>query len=191
MSGTVDERIPVMADPALLATIETRAQTCRACPCAWSRRRVVIYRGVPEPHILFVGQSPGEREDELGLPFVGPSGALLDEALITHRIGSYGIINIINCHPPLNDYQAPYGEACRPFFVDKLKVFLPTAEHLVSVGRDAQMALVEVRMTHPGLFKDVKLHHIIHPSAVLRDRGRQSSWDADWAKLDAEINGDR
>jgi len=171
-----------------LGNIKERAEACQRCPCAQSRRRVVIYRGMVEPRILFVGQSPGPREDELGVPFVGPAGSLLDEAFGIYHVDSYGVINIINCFPPNNKFQESFGIACQPFLVDKLKVFLPGARYLVTLGRDAEKAIWEVQRLYPGLFQHLTLHHIIHPAAVLRNPGWRSKWDGDWREFARKVH---
>ncbi len=171
-----------------IGNIKERAEACRACPCAQSRSQVVLYRGTLEPRILFVGQSPGSKEDEMGVPFVGPAGALLEEALITCRIDSFGIINIINCFPPNNKYRDEFGVACRPFLLDKLRIFAPAAKYLVMLGRDAQEAIRIVQTQQPQLLSHLNFHHIIHPAAVLRNRSWQSKWDEGWKHLKERID---
>jgi len=43
--------------------------------------RLVMGEGSLNPGIVFIGEAPGEKEDELGRPFVGASGKLLDDIL--------------------------------------------------------------------------------------------------------------
>ena len=51
---------------------------CQSCLLNKCRNRVVMARGkLPSP-ILFIGEAPGESENVVGLPFVGPAGRLLD-----------------------------------------------------------------------------------------------------------------
>ena len=54
---------------------------CRNCPLCETRTNVVFGMGVPDAEVLFVGEGPGQSEDEQGLPFVGRSGKLLDQYL--------------------------------------------------------------------------------------------------------------
>ena len=51
---------------------------CRLCGLCSGRTNIVLPDGNPESGIGFVGEAPGRREDELGEPFVGESGQLLD-----------------------------------------------------------------------------------------------------------------
>jgi uracil-DNA glycosylase family 4 len=60
-----------------------------------------------QPKLMIIGESPGAKEDELGLPFQGPSGALLDEALFEagiRRSDCY-ITNVVKYRPPLGDVK--------------------------------------------------------------------------------------
>lgn len=50
-------------------------------PLAAAGTNVVICRGNPEADLMLVGEAPGPRENELGKPFVGRSGQLLDQIL--------------------------------------------------------------------------------------------------------------
>lgn len=52
---------------------------CTACPLCKRRKKVVIARGKVPCDVLFIGEAPGQSEDVLGVPFVGPAGQLLDQ----------------------------------------------------------------------------------------------------------------
>ena len=54
---------------------------CRGCSLANTRTNVVFGDGATDAEILFVGEGPGQYEDEQGVPFVGPAGKLLDDML--------------------------------------------------------------------------------------------------------------
>lgn len=43
--------------------------------------RIVVFRGNPRARLMLIGEAPGAEEDKLGVPFVGPSGQLLDDIL--------------------------------------------------------------------------------------------------------------
>lgn len=51
---------------------------CQRCELSQKRTRVVLCRGELPCDILFIGEAPGESENTLGRPFVGPAGKLLD-----------------------------------------------------------------------------------------------------------------
>lgn len=50
-------------------------------PLANAGTNVVICRGNPKAKLMIVGEAPGPRENEIGKPFVGRSGKLLDQIL--------------------------------------------------------------------------------------------------------------
>jgi len=64
-----------------LDVLAQKAAECRRCPLAEGRRTVVFGEGNPQAPLLFVGEGPGEVEDETGRPFVGPAGQLLTQIL--------------------------------------------------------------------------------------------------------------
>src|SRR5436305_10457380 len=91
---------------------------CPRCLLARTRSRTVPGTGPASADLMFIGEAPGAREDELGVPFVGPAGKFLDELL-----GSIGlardavyIANVVKCRPPGNrDPEPSEIEACSVF----------------------------------------------------------------------------
>ncbi len=68
------------SDPALL-TAATEAVTCHRCPLGDPATQTVFGEGPADAALLFIGEQPGDQEDIIGRPFVGPAGQLLDRAL--------------------------------------------------------------------------------------------------------------
>lgn len=62
-------------------TLKAKCLACTRCELCATRTNVVFGQGVPDAEVLFVGEGPGQSEDEQGLPFVGRSGQLLDKYL--------------------------------------------------------------------------------------------------------------
>ncbi len=54
---------------------------CKRCPLYKTRRKIVHCRGSLPCDIFFLGEAPGDSEDLLGKPFVGPAGKLLDRII--------------------------------------------------------------------------------------------------------------
>ena len=77
---------------------------CTLCPlhkqattvCVWGRRRGLLAAG---SDAMAVGEAPGEREDRIGQPFVGPSGDLIDEAL-----GAAGLTDVYLTNPGAGNF---------------------------------------------------------------------------------------
>jgi uracil-DNA glycosylase len=72
--------LPLVRDPPLMeAAIE--ALVCRRCPLGEPATQTVFGEGPSDAALLFIGEQPGDQEDIIGRPFVGPAGQLLDRAL--------------------------------------------------------------------------------------------------------------
>lgn len=77
---------PDIPHPALQAgnsieALRTAAKGCRACPLWENATQTVFGEGTPRAKIMLVGEQPGDREDVVGRPFIGPAGLLLGRAL--------------------------------------------------------------------------------------------------------------
>ena len=59
----------------------TEVSACTKCRLSEGRNTVVFGEGSLDADIMFVGEGPGQREDETARPFVGPAGQLLDRML--------------------------------------------------------------------------------------------------------------
>jgi len=67
--------------PVALATLRAQAAHCRECPLGALATQTVWGEGAGHARLMIVGEQPGDREDLVGRPFVGPAGHLLDKAL--------------------------------------------------------------------------------------------------------------
>ena len=99
-------------------TLRSGCLACTRCELCKTRTNVVFGQGVENAEVLFVGEGPGQSEDEQGLPFVGRSGQLLDRYLFAidlDRSRNCYIANIVKCRPPQNRDPLPTeSEACMP-----------------------------------------------------------------------------
>ena len=89
------------------AALATAARSCIACPELAATRTHVVVGDVPatgRPRLVVVGEAPGATEDETGRPFVGKSGALLDQLLGEAGLdrAEVAVLNIVKCRPPAN-----------------------------------------------------------------------------------------
>lgn len=76
-TGRAQPAVPVQT----LEEARRAAGGCRACPLWRDATQTVFGEGEPRVAIMLVGEQPGDKEDRLGRPFVGPAGRLLDRAL--------------------------------------------------------------------------------------------------------------
>jgi probable DNA metabolism protein len=78
IEGAAAVHLPVARD---LAALRAAARTCTACDLCQAATTTVFGEGPPTARLLLVGEQPGDEEDRAGRPFVGPAGAVLDDAL--------------------------------------------------------------------------------------------------------------
>ena len=64
--------------PDTLAAIDKAIHSCRNCPIGEMANEAVMGEGPQDAALMIVGEQPGDQEDRLGRPFVGPAGQLLD-----------------------------------------------------------------------------------------------------------------
>jgi DNA polymerase len=76
-----NQAVPVFERPASLADLAQALERCRECPLGALATHAVPGEGPGKgTRLMFVGEQPGDREDVVGRPFVGPAGQLLDRA---------------------------------------------------------------------------------------------------------------
>jgi DNA polymerase len=107
LDATADEVARVAAACPDWATLATVARACVACPELAATRRHVVVGDMPSdgrPRFALVGEAPGATEDETGRPFVGRSGALLDQLLAEAGLSraEAAVLNVVKCRPPAN-----------------------------------------------------------------------------------------
>jgi uracil-DNA glycosylase family 4 len=89
------------------SALAATARGCLACPELAAARQHVVVGDVPaagRPRLVLVGEAPGATEDETGRPFVGRSGALLDQLLAEAGLdrAQAAVLNVVKCRPPGN-----------------------------------------------------------------------------------------
>ncbi len=183
-SGYASPALPGAAE--LLSAIAEKAVLCSACALAAGRKQVVFGQGVSSPLVLVVGEGPGAEEDNQGLPFVGPSGKLLDRMLASiglSREENCYIANIVKCRPPENREPAPDERAaCMPWLEEQIRLLAPKV--ILCAGRTAAQAMLS---TSEGINRlrgrihsrgGIPLVATYHPSALLRDESlKRPAWE--------------
>ena len=125
-------------------TLRANCLSCRSCGLCETRTNVVFGQGSEHAEVLFVGEGPGQSEDEQGLPFVGRSGQLLDKYLFAidlDRSQNCYIANIVKCRPPKNRDPLPAeSEACMPWLREQFRLLRPKI--VVCLGRIAAQRMI-------------------------------------------------
>jgi DNA polymerase len=143
-----EPRIP--SPPIAATTIEALREEIAhfdGCPLKHTAMNLVFADGNPEAPVMFIGEAPGEDEDRRGLPFVGVSGQLLDQALkaggFDRKTNAY-ITNIIFWRPPGN--RSPTDAeiaACLPFTERHIALVKPRI--IVLLGGVATKSLLRTK----------------------------------------------
>ena len=178
--------------------LERAALGCSKCALAAGRTQVVFGSGDPHADLMFVGEGPGQREDEQGLPFVGPSGNLLTELIegIDLRRDQCYIANVVKCRPPGNRDPLPDEiKACRPFLEAQLDFISPRV--VVTLGNFAMKLLLNTKegitktRGHEFSFREnAVLIPTFHPAAALRGAGNVlADMRADFVRVKRVLSG--
>jgi len=112
-----------------LDALASIAHDCTACSLAKERTQVVFGAGSPDADVLIVGEAPGQKEDEQGVPFVGRSGELLIRLLGEIELERHDIYitNVVKCRPPGNrDPRTDEIEACKGYLKRQIGLIDPT-----------------------------------------------------------------
>lgn len=169
--------------------------TQNICPnLAKTATQLVFGDGNPEADIVFVGEAPGKKEDELGVPFVGAAGKFLDEMLqsIHLKRDQVYITNIVKYRPPNNRDPLPEEkEVFLPFLAKQLEVIRPLL--VVTLGRhsmDSLLPKMKISEAHgkPMRFKSQVYLPLFHPAAALYNGSLRKTLIEDFAKIPALMN---
>ncbi len=162
----------------------------KVCPeLAAGATQLVFGDGSPEAEVLFIGEAPGKKEDELGLPFVGAAGRFLDEMLALIGLGRKDvyITNIVKYRPP--DNRDPYPDektAFLPYLREQIAAIAPKL--IVTLGRHSMDALLPgLRISdchgQPKRFKGQVYLPLFHPAAALYNGSMRQTLIEDFARI--------
>jgi DNA polymerase len=161
------------------ATLAATARSCVACPELAATRQHVVVGDVPvtaRPLVAFVGEAPGATEDETGRPFVGRSGALLDQLLGEAGLdrSACAVLNVVKCRPPGNRTPKALEVArCSGWLDRQIELLDPPA--VVALGLSAakwflgpRTVLARAREFGAHPWRGRGLYVTYHPSAAIR-----------------------
>jgi DNA polymerase len=165
--------------------LQAELQGCTRCKLCEQRNTIVFGEGNPHASLVFVGEGPGEPEDQQGRPFVGNAGQLLDKminAIGLKREDVY-LCNVIKCRAPGNRNPEPDEIAtCSPYLLRQLELIKPKV--IVALGDFAAQTLLN---TNNGIlqlrgefqpFRGAQLMPTFHPSHLLRNpEAKKDAWE--------------
>lgn len=166
-----------------LRVLRDASKGCRGCPLCLLGSQAVFGEGPADARAIFVGEQPGDYEDQQGRPFVGPAGRVLDEILeevgvdrklvyVTNAVKHFKFEmrgkRRIHAKPSAREVTA-----CRPWLEAEIRQIKPPI--LVCMGATAAQSLLgrQVRITtdrgRPTQSEWAEWTMVtIHPSALLR-----------------------
>lgn len=156
---------------------------------AKSATQLVFADGSPDAQVVFIGEAPGKKEDEQGIPFVGAAGKFLSEMLasIGLRREDVYITNIVKYRPPNNrDPEPEEKQAFMPYLVKQLSIIKPKL--VAFLGRHSMNAFfpeLQISRVHgKALRKSGQLYlALYHPAAALYNGGMRATLLEDFAKI--------
>jgi DNA polymerase len=178
-----------------LKAVYAAARACTRCPeLAQTRTQVVFGSGNADADLMFVGEAPGAREDEQGVPFVGAAGKQLEELLggVGLKRTDVFICNVLKCRPPGNRDPLPAEiDNCQDYLMRQVELIEPRV--ICTLGNFATKLLrgdptgisrlhgqAEIRVVGR---RAVRLYPLFHPAAALYTRSLMDTLRADFARL--------
>ena len=171
-----------------LNDLKEKIQNIDNCDLKNNAKQIVFSDGDSNSPIMIVGEGPGQKEDELGKPFVGDAGQLLNKmfAAINIKRKSVYITNVVYYRPPNNRKPEPaeinrYSE----FLREHISIIDPKI--LILMGSTAMEALFgsKIKITKErGVWKEVIINNktyivmiTFHPAYLLRQADQKKySW---------------
>lgn len=182
-----------------LNNLKTKINNIYNCDLKNNAKQIVFSDGNSMSPIMIVGEGPGQKEDELGKPFVGDAGQLLNKMLAAINIKRENvyITNVVNYRPPNNRKPEPaeinrYSEFLREH------ILIIDPKILILMGSTAMEALFgsKIKITKErGVWKEVIINNktyivmiTFHPAYLLRQADQKKySW-ADLKEIRKKID---
>lgn len=166
-----------------LTALRAASERCVGCELFKRATQVVFGEGPADARMMLVGEQPGDQEDRLGRPFVGPAGALLERALARvgiarERVYVTNAVKHFKWEPrgKRRLHQRPTAgevQACRGWLMAEIDAVRP--EIIVCLGATAAQAFLgrtfSVTQSRGEVFETPWARFWLatwHPSALLR-----------------------
>ena len=173
----------------ILQEIEKNVKICTKCRLHGLAHNPVPGEGNINADLAFIGEAPGQTEDETGRPFVGRAGKLLEAALakINLKRSDVWIGNVIKHRPPENRDPLPDEiSACMPYLTLQLKTIKPKL--VITLGRYSMNYFYpegKISRDRGNIIKtkDYNVFPIYHPAAALRNPTMMKDFMTDFLKI--------
>ncbi len=157
-----------------------------------SINKIVVSRGNPFAKLMIIGEAPGAKEEEIGEPFVGRSGKLLDKLLQNAGIDinqDVYFCNVVKCRPPQNRRPTKIEiQENLPWLYQQIKLVNPSV--IVLVGATALEAILKIKSRISILrgkwidWEGKLVMPVFHPSYLLRNPSKEEGKPMSLTKSD-------
>lgn len=163
-----------------LDDVAVEVRGCTLCRLAQSRTQAVPGAGKPDADLVLIGEAPGRKEDEVGLPFQGMAGRFLNATLGTLGLtrDDVFVTSVNKCRPPNNrNPRRDEMAACATYLDRQLALIRPTvvlamggtaAARLHPEARGRAVKVADLRGQIYPLGPEQVLIVTYHPAAAMR-----------------------
>ena len=172
-----------------LLKLKQELNSIKDCKLKKNASQIVFSDGNIESSIMIVGEGPGQKEDELGKPFVGDAGNLLNKMLNAIKIErkKVYITNVVNYRPP-NNRKPEQSEINRYSKHLREHISIINPKILILMGSTAMEAILGINKKiskERGQWKEVIIKQknfktivTFHPAYLLRKPDQKKfSWE--------------
>ena len=183
----------------LLKKLKEEIENIKNCELKDSAKKIVFSDGNNQSKVMIVGEGPGQKEDEIGKPFVGDAGILLDKMLNAIKIKreKIYITNVVNYRPPNNRKPEPIEITRYADFLRK-HISIIDPKILILMGSTAMESLFGTKIKiskERGTWKNIIINNksylcmiTFHPAYLLRQADQKKfSW-ADLKEIRKKID---
>ena len=182
-----------------LNKLKEKIKNINNCNLKDNAKQIVFNDGNFKSPLMIVGEGPGQKEDEIGKPFVGDAGQLLNKMLNAIKIKRENVYvtNLVNFRPPYNRKPEPaeinrYSE----FLREHISIIDPKI--LILMGSTAMESLFGSKIKiskERGSWKEIIINNktylvmiTFHPAYLLRQADQKKySW-ADLKEIRKKID---
>ena len=162
--------------------------------------QLVMGSGSPDAEMILIGEAPGKKEDETGVPFVGAAGRFLDQMLEAAKLARSDIYitNIVKYRPPKNrDPTTAEKASFLPYLLRELEIIDPKI--VITLGRHSMeyfLPNVKIGEVHGQLQqviingRKITVAPLYHPAAALYNGSLRQTLIDDFCRIVSAIKRD-
>ncbi|NOJ29950.1 MAG: uracil-DNA glycosylase [Nitrososphaeraceae archaeon] len=165
--------------------IRSEVLSCTLCNLSLTRIKAVPGEGTPQSKIMFIGEAPGFVEDNMGIPFVGTAGKILDKYLKIAGINrsEVFITNIVKCRPPKNRVPSVEEQkTCFDYLSRQINIINPKIICLLGrVSFEAILSGSSILQNRGKIIErnNKKYFVTIHPAAIIYNKKLSDIFEKD------------